>query len=156
MTPDALALLDSLPPVLPGHDRVVVVGGASNTLDLLRLATVRSDDVVLFCERPGPAIRRFAERFAVEVFTRAPQDEEISGANVVLVSVGDAEYENRLVRQARRFALPVHVTARPQLSDFTLIEMLERRPTSFAKDPGPLGSDDLSSRWTPRLVHAGG
>ena len=153
MDPDAL--LDSLHPVKPDHDRIIVVGGAANTLDLLRLSTVRSDDVVLVAPRPNAAIQRFCRHFAVEIRQRHAHDGDLLAASAVIVSIGDADAENGIVRAARRRAIPVHVSNRPLLSDFTLIEMLERRPSSSAQK-----SDARPTRAEPpgvlRLAASGG
>lgn len=125
------AVLERLSPARPDHDRIVVVGGGPFTLDLLRLATVRSDDVVLVAPRIDGAIRRFTDRFAVDVRKRAAADADLVGATAVIVAAGDVDVENRIILDARRRAIPVHVWNRPLVSDFTLIGMLERHPSSF-------------------------
>ena len=118
-------------PVRPDHDRILVVGGAANTLDLLRLATVRSDDVVLVAAKADAAIRRYVDRFAVELRVRCFNPSDLAEVSAVLVCHGDPASENEVVRQARRREIPVHVSGRLLVSDFSLIEMLERKPSSI-------------------------
>src|SRR4051812_12100154 len=128
----AEAVLHKFPFALAARDRIVVVGGARNTLDILRLATVRSDEVILIAPLVDSAVRRFVERFAVDLRQRPVADSDITGASAVLIAAEDVEVENRVVRAARSRRVPVHVSNRPLVSDFTLIEMLERQPSSFA------------------------
>ena len=42
----SVAKVDRSEPATP--DRIVVIGGSTRTLDVLRIAAIRSDDVVLF------------------------------------------------------------------------------------------------------------
>ena len=62
---------------------------------------------------------------------REAQPHDLDGASALLVSLDDAEAENVLVRAARRRALPVHVDGRPLVSDFALIDFLERKPQTL-------------------------
>lgn len=125
-------LLDTLVPVRPAPDAILVVGGGAVALDLLRLATVRSDEVVLVADRLDPPVRRYAERFAVVMRERAFVPTDLAGVSAALVALGDVEGENDVVRAGRARAVPVHVAGRLLVSDFTLIDMLERKPWSFA------------------------
>ena len=59
--------------------------------------------------------------------------QHLRGANAVVVALGDVGRENALVRAARRAGIPVHVAGRPLVSDFTMLELVERRPASFAR-----------------------
>jgi len=115
------------------RDRIVVVGGAANTLDILRLATVRSDEVVLIAPRVDSAIRRYVEHFGVDLRQRPVAERDLAGASAALVAAEDEGAAERAVWAARRHGVPVHVSNRPDLSDFTLIDMLERQPSSFAE-----------------------
>ena len=113
-----------------GRDRILVAGGSGRALGLLRLATIRSDDVVLIHPASEPAVRRFAELFAIEVRDRKPNEADMVEASVVLVAIGDAAAENEVVRLARRCGVPVHVADRVLVSDFELLAFLEQRPLS--------------------------
>ncbi len=116
-------------------DRIAVVGSSRRILDLLRIATVRSDDVVLFAAAVDAPTRRFADHFAIEVRRGPPADADLDAATAVLVSTGEMETENRVVRAARRLGVPVHVAERPLVSDFTLLELVERHPSTLAPAP---------------------
>jgi uroporphyrin-III C-methyltransferase / precorrin-2 dehydrogenase / sirohydrochlorin ferrochelatase len=108
-------------------DRILVAGGSDRTLGLLRLAVIRSDDVVLIAATPDPAVRRFADRFAIEVIARPAREDDINEVAAVLIAIGDAQAENSLVRAARRHRVPVHVADRTLVSDFDMLEFLEQR-----------------------------
>jgi len=110
----------------PSADRVLVVGGGNTTIDLLRLATVRTDDVVLVSREIDDRVKRLARMFAVEERNRTVRESDIAEASLVLVAAGDVELENEVVRTARRKGIPVHVSNRPLVSDFEPMEMLER------------------------------
>ena len=114
-------------------DRIVVIGGSADTLTLLRLAAVRSDEVLLVAEGTDAATRRFVDTFAVERRDAAATDDDLAGAAAVLVAMGDVRRENAVLRGAHRRGIPVHVAGRPLVSDFTLLDMVERRPASFAR-----------------------
>jgi siroheme synthase (precorrin-2 oxidase/ferrochelatase) len=116
----------------PDQDRIVVIGSSPDILDLLRLASIRSDNVVLIADRPGEAAQRYAERFAIEHDPRPWTDRDLAGATAALVSVDRTEDGNRIVRSARRQGIPVHVSGRPLVSDFSLLEFLEQRSTLSA------------------------
>lgn len=107
------------------HDRVVVIAEPPRALDLLRLAVIRSDDVVLVSRLLNDQTRRFLDHFAVEWRARSGREEDFDGAIAVLISVGDVSEENRLVRHARARGVPVHVPDRRLVSDFTLLELFE-------------------------------
>ena len=109
------------------------MGGGAETLSLLRMASVRTDDVLLVAARlDGPA-RRLAELFAFEAREGEPSDADIAGADALLVAIGDIGRENAAVRAARRRGIPVHVAGRPLVSDFTLLDLVERRAGSGAR-----------------------
>lgn len=110
----------------PSEDRVLVVGGGDATIELLRLATVRTDDVVLVSREIDDRISRLARMFAIEERNRTVRESDIAEANLILVAAGDEEIENEVVRTARRKGIPVHVSNRPLVSDFDPMEMLER------------------------------
>lgn len=117
----------------PTPEQILIFGGSPRTLDLLRLATIRSDSVLLIGRAFDEPVRRYAAHFAIEIREPADGGAELTGASAVLVAMGDVEAENRVVRAARRHAVPIHVADRALVSDFTLIEFLEQRPhTSLA------------------------
>lgn len=118
----------SVPAALPDArpDRVLVVAAPSNALDLMRLAVLRSDDVLFVAETVPPAAERFALHFAIEVAQRSFAPGDLSDVAAVLVSLDDREGENRIVRAARRHGVPVHVLDRPLVSDFSVLTMLQR------------------------------
>jgi len=117
---------DHQPSRQPSRDRVLVVGGGNATIDLVRLATVRTDDVVVVSRSIDDRLRRLTSMFAVETRNRTPRESDIAEANLVLVNADDVEVENEVVRIARRHGVPVHVSNRPVVSDFEPMEMLER------------------------------
>ena len=110
-----------------------MVGGGAETLALLRMASVRSDDVLLVTERLEAPARRLAELFAMEVREGQASERDLEGASAVLVAMGDRVRENATVRAARRRGIPVHVAGRSLVSDFTLLALVERRPESVAR-----------------------
>ena len=110
----------------PDPDRVLVVAAPSQALDLLRLAVLRSDDVVFVAETVPAQAQRFAQHFAVEVVRRPFAADDLAGVAALLVALDDRETENRIVREARRHGVPVHVVDRPLVSDFSVLGMLER------------------------------
>ncbi len=116
------------PDTRPAPDQILIFGGSSRTLDLLRLATIRSDSVLLVGRAFDAPVTRCAAHFAVEIREPGRGDPDLGAASAVLVALGDVEAENRIVRAARRGAVPVFVADRALVSDFTLIEFLERRP----------------------------
>ncbi len=130
----ALARLPADPPTL---DLIVLLGGSADTLELLRLATVRSDEVLLVAERIDAATRKFVDHFAVDLRQRPMSEEDMAGASAVLVALGDVGLENHIVRKARRQGIPVHVARRPLVSDFTMLELVERRAATFAPHSRP-------------------
>jgi len=117
---------DHQPSRQPSNDRVLVVGGGNSTIDLVRLATVRTDDVVVVSRNIDDRLRRLTSMFAVETRNRTPRESDIAEASLVLVNADDVEVENEIVRIARRRGVPVHVRNRPLVSDFEPMEMLER------------------------------
>lgn len=123
---------DRVSPDAAPRDRVVVVGGGAETLGLLRMASVRTDDVLLVAEHLDGAARRLADLFAFEAREGEASEEDIAGASALLVAIGDLGRENATVRAARRRGIPVHVAGRPLVSDFTLLALVERRPESVA------------------------
>lgn len=116
----------------PSPDRVVVVGGGPATLDLLRLATIRTDDIVLFGPAIDEASLRYASRFAIERHDRPAGPADMEQAAAILVALHDVDDENAVVRVARRQGVPIHVSGRPLVSDFDLLEFLERRGSARA------------------------
>lgn len=131
MIPSAVSAAARLAPARTVPDRIIVIGGSERTLDLLRIATVRSDDVVLFARDIDARTRRFVDTLAIECREAAPDGADLAEANAVLVGIGDVGRENAAVRTARRAGVPVHVADRPILSDFTLLELVERRASTF-------------------------
>lgn len=111
-----------------GRDRILVLGSSSCAVDLLRLATIRSDEVVFLAETITEPARQFARRFAIETHERRFMVTDLDGASAALVSLGDDEAENRVVRAARRRGVGIHVVGRPLVSDFTILAMLQQRP----------------------------
>ena len=116
----------------PDRDRILVVAAPDQALNLLRLAILRSDDVLFVADAIPPEARRFATRFALEVAERPLEDADLAGAAAMLLSLPDAEEENRVLRQARRQRVPVHVVDRPLVSDFSVLAMLEHPGMSLA------------------------
>ena len=123
-------------PETASPDRIVVIGGSERTLDVLRIAAIRSDDVVLFVDRLETRIKRFTDMFAIAVEQRRAGVADLVDTAAVLVTTGEPESENWAVRNARRHNIPVHVAERPLVSDFTLIELVERHSCTFAAQPG--------------------
>jgi siroheme synthase (precorrin-2 oxidase/ferrochelatase) len=119
------------PPTTIAHDRIVLVGGGPATLDLLRLATIRSDDVVLVAPTIEPHALAYARRFAVECRHAVATDADLDGATCILVAIDDMDAENVLVRAARRLGVPIHVVGRQLVSDFDLLAFLERRSSTL-------------------------
>lgn len=111
-------------------DRILVAGGSPRTIELLRIAAVRSDHVVLVDPSPGSSVRRFADLFAVEFHERPLVATDLSGAGALLVAGTGVEAENALVRLARRAGVPVHVAGRELVSDFSLLDLVWQRPLS--------------------------
>ena len=114
-----------VPDTRPDPDRVLVVATPSLALDLLRLAVLRSDDVLFVAETVPMQAQRFAQHFAVEVVRRPFVAGDLDGVAALLVALDDREAENRIVREARRHGVPVHVVDRPLVSDFSVLGMLE-------------------------------
>ena len=94
------------------NDRIVVIGGSERTLDLLRVATIRSEDIVLVGASFSEAVLRFTARFAIETRPRIAEDSDVREAASLLVSIGDIEAENTIVRSARRHGIPIFVSGR--------------------------------------------
>ena len=113
-----------LPRLASIGDRVVVAGGSCQTIDFLRLATVRTEEVVLVMERLDDAIRRFVRLFPIEVHERALVDGDLDGVSTMLITIGDIGQEDRAIREARWRGIPVHVADRAALSDFTMLDFL--------------------------------
>lgn len=113
------------------RDRILVVGGSPHTLDLLRIAVLRSEDVVLVSAALDDAVRRFVDLFAIEARERDAVESDVIGATVVLVSVGRLDAENAVVRAARRHGVPAYVRDRALVSDFPLLDFLEQRPLTL-------------------------
>lgn len=107
-------------------DRILVVAAPGQALSLLRLAVLRSDDVLFVAPSIPPDARRFATRFAVDVGERPLAESDLDEASALLLSLPDPEEENRVLRQARRRGVPVHVVDRPLVSDFSVLAMLEQ------------------------------
>ena len=110
----------------PAADRVLVVATPARAVDLMRLAVLRSDDVRFVAETVSPEAQRLALRFAIEVEPRSFVPDDLAGTAAVLVALDDREAENRIVRAARRRGVPVHVSDRPLVSDFSVLAMLEQ------------------------------
>ena len=103
------------------------MGGGAETLALLRMASVRTDDVLLVGPHLDGAARRLADLHAFEAWEREASDADLADASALLVAIGDLGRENAAVRAARRRGIPVHVAGRPLVSDFTLLDLVERR-----------------------------
>jgi len=127
------ALIETLPPAVPGQERVVVVGGSAGTLDLLRLATVRSENVVLLTQAYDEAVGRYARHFAVSIELRQAEAEDFREADLAIIATEDARQDARALRLARRHGVPAHVWGQVHLSDFSLIAMLEWHPSSVRR-----------------------
>ncbi len=84
-------------------------------------------------ESADAATLKFIDRFAIEHRRRSVEDTDLDGVTAVLVANGDTCVENRIVRQARRRGIPLHVDTRPLVSDFTRLELLERSPSSLVR-----------------------
>ena len=97
------------------------------------MAVIRSDDVVFVGEVADAATLGFVARFAIEHRRRSVEMSDLDGATAVLVANGDTGVENRIVRHARRAGIPLYVDARPLVSDFTRLELLERSPSSIVR-----------------------
>jgi hypothetical protein len=115
------------------QDRIVIFGGSSRTLEFLRLATIRSDNVLLIAAVVDAPVRHYVNRFAIEYRAEA-NDVDMASASAALVTVGDPEAENATVRHIRRFGVPAHVADRPLLSDFSMLEFLERRASTLKRE----------------------
>jgi hypothetical protein len=74
-------------------DRIVVFGDAPQTLDVLRLATIRSDHVALIASQTDGATRQFIDRFAIDDRQGLPREADIAGAASVLVTIGQLDTE---------------------------------------------------------------
>lgn len=109
-----------------------MLGSADKTLDLLRLALLRSDAVVAVASDPDFAARRFTAQFAIELYDRAPQPRDFDDVTAALIALGDDESENGLVREAWRRGVPVHVMGRPLVSDFSRLDLVAQRRLSVA------------------------
>ena len=97
------------------------------------MAVIRSDDVVFVGEVADAATLSFVARFAIEHRRRSVQVSDFDGVTAVLVANGDVGMENRIVRHARRAGIPLYVDARPLVSDFTRLELLERSASSVRR-----------------------
>ncbi len=93
---------------------------------------IRSDDVVFVADRIDAATRRFTDHFAVDHRHRAAAASDLEGAAAVLVAMGDKRLENRIVRDARRRGIPVHVADRQLVSDFTILDLFAAGPADLA------------------------
>ena len=107
-----------------------MLGSADKTLDLLRLALLRSDAVVAVASDPDFAARRFTAQFAIELYDRAPQPRDFDDVTAALIALDD-ESENVLVREAWRRGVPVHVMGRPLVSDFSRLDLVAQRRLSI-------------------------
>lgn len=121
-------------------DLILVVGGSPRTLDFLRFAALRSDDVILVAERINGDETRYADRFAITVLQRAVRAADLEHATAVLIAAGDARTENDVLRAARRHGVPAYVEGRPIPSDFTMLEFLKRDGASMRARSAPAGS----------------
>lgn len=112
------------------RDRILIAGGGARTLDLLRLATVRSDDVILVGESFDAKVLETARRYSIKVEAREVDERDVAEADAVLVDMPEAQTGERLQRIARVRGAPVHMADSPHASDFTLLQFLERAPES--------------------------
>lgn len=120
-------------PIPEPRDLIVVAASPRHTLDLLRWATLRSDEVRLVAPAVPEAARRFAFRYAVDVRQRPVADDDFAGAAALLLALDDLDDENALIRRARRYGIAIHVHDRPLVSDFSVLAMMERPwPASLA------------------------
>jgi siroheme synthase (precorrin-2 oxidase/ferrochelatase) len=135
-----LETLKPAPP--PGQEHVLLVGGSPRTLDLLRLATVRSENVLLVSPFLDEAVSRYARHFGVTVESRRAQPDDSLEAELAIISTDSFREDSRVLRFVRHHGVPVHVFGQPQLCDFTLMGMLEWHPSSqrrrHARRPEPV------------------
>src|SRR4051812_37003505 len=123
-------LADVRPPAVPGQERVLLVGGAAATIDLLRLATVRSENVLLLASTHDTAVGRYARHFGVAIERRPVAVEDFEEADLVIIATQSVREDGRALRLARRRGVPAHVYGQPHLSDFSIMGMLEWHSSS--------------------------
>jgi hypothetical protein len=111
---------------VPPSRPILVVASPRHALELLRWATLKSDDVLFVAAEFDPVAQAFASRYAVDVRQRVPQDGDLAGASALLLSLEDRDAENALIRRARALGVAVHVRDRPLVSDFTILAMMEQ------------------------------
>ncbi|MCW6507896.1 NAD(P)-dependent oxidoreductase [Lichenifustis flavocetrariae] len=108
------------------RNRVLVVASPTHSLELLRWATILSDDILFVAESIDAASQRFATHFAIETRRRTFRHSDLSHAGTLLLSLPDPEKENQIVRAARRQGVAAHVVDRPLVSDFTVLALLQQ------------------------------
>jgi siroheme synthase (precorrin-2 oxidase/ferrochelatase) len=150
---------DARPPAILGQERLLLVGGSAATIDLLRLATVRSENVVLVASAHDKAVARYARHFGVAIEMRGAVAEDFDETDLVIVATRSAREDGRAMRLARRRGIPVHVFGQPHLSDFSIMGMLEWHPSSIragaAHDAGgeqPQGGGARDDRVSSRAL----
>jgi siroheme synthase (precorrin-2 oxidase/ferrochelatase) len=125
------------PTAVFGRERVLVVGGSSATIELIRLATVRSENVVLIATTSEPDVERYARHFDVVIEGRKAVADDFGEADLAIVSTGDLREDGRVLRMARRQGVPIHVYGQPHLSDFSIMGMLNWHPSSLRANGAP-------------------
>ena len=110
----------------PPPDRVLVVASPGHAIELLRWATLRSDDVLFVAPVTNEPARRFASRYAIELRERPVADRDFAGVSALLLGLDDHDAENALIRRARRHGVLAHVRGRPLVSDFSVLAMMEQ------------------------------
>lgn len=116
------------------RDRIIIFGGSPKTIDLLMLAVIRSDDVLLVGAHLEADVHRYAQRFAVEHKTTF-EDADIPTAASILVAHDNIAAATRLAQQARAAGTPIYVADQPLLSDFNILEFIERRQSTLRRMP---------------------
>lgn len=118
------------------QDRIVVVGSTPDTVGLIHLAAVRSDDVLLVAASPDEPLRRAADSLGVARHA-AFDASGLDGVATVLVANGGSGVAAAIVAAARARSIPVYAVDQPRSSDFTILDFLERRSCTLAPLAAP-------------------
>jgi uroporphyrin-III C-methyltransferase len=107
--------------------RIIVVGGADEALNKVRLITKTTASIEIYSTK----FESDFSAFPVRVFERAVKPEDVAGAALVFVAEESAEAELAKA-EARRLGIPVNVVDVPAECDFYTPSIVDRAPLTVA------------------------
>ncbi|WP_292229144.1 bifunctional precorrin-2 dehydrogenase/sirohydrochlorin ferrochelatase, partial [Brevundimonas sp.] len=105
--------------------KIVIIGGGEPALAKLRLFLNSPAEVMWFAPDGAPAAIETPQGAPTPVL-RAPDADDLAGARLVFIALGDLDHVQRLAGLARTAGAQVNVVDQPRLSDFQTPALIDR------------------------------